>query len=251
MLSSLYPDRFSDGYSSWPLRAVGYAHALREALGASLPRAAALPLSLAAIGFLGHASYRRGQAAGERELAPDLLRSVVYGTTLNSVITLWLECVTLPSLLTGVLRRAVPAPAGALARAGPAALAVALLPVATLPASCHVADALMEWAFRPAIEHFARARAPPGGGDAGGYVPPMPEDLLEGGAAGNEQLMSLLPPDFDALDRERFKWALDNDPRSVYPELAKQALAKPAAGAAGQKGEPPGGAPAAPERRLG
>ena len=249
-----YPDRFSDTYSSWPLRAVGYGHAFVEALGALLPRAAGVPRSLAAVGFLGHASYRRGQAAGSRELRPDYLRSVVYGTTLDSMITLWLECVTLPSLLTGVLRRAAGgafagAPAGgALARAGPAALAVALLPVATLPASCHIADALMEWAFRPAIVHFARARAPAGGGDGGGggggYVAPMPEDLLEDGKGGSDQLMSLLPPDFDALDRERFKWALDNDPASVYPELAKQAALGPGGGAA----KPP---PPPPPPRLG
>lgn len=248
MLATFYPDRYSDAYSSWPARALSYGHALREALGPSFPRAAALPLSLAGVGYLSYASYRRGQAAGEREVRPDFLRATVYGTTLNSAITLWLECVTLPGLLTGVLQRATGGAFAAapplLARAGPAALAVALLPAVTLPASAHAADALMEWAFRPAIEHFARGRAPlgdgrSGGGGAGGYVAPMPEDLLEGGAGGNDQLMALLPPDFDALDRERLKWALDNDPRSVYPELAKAALAQKA---------PP--APAQPPPRL-
>jgi hypothetical protein len=221
---------------------MGYGHAVREALGSSLPRGARLPFSLAALGFLGHASYRRGQLAGERELRPDFFRQVVYGTTLNSVITLWLECVTLPSLLTGALARvtggAFVAAPPLLARAGPAALAVVLLPAVTLPASSHAADALMEWAFRPAIEHFARGRAPLGGGGGGGYVPPMPGDLLEGGADGDDKLMALLPPDFDALDRERFKWALDNDPRSVYPELAKQAALSKEGGSGGGGANP-------------
>ena len=238
MLAFLYPDRFTDPSSAWPARALTYGHALREALSSSpaapLPRAAALPLTLAALASIAHASYRRGARAGELELRPDALRPAVYGATLDSAVTLWLECVTLPSLLQAALARATgrafaaAAPRAPLvARAGPAALAVAMLPLCTLPVSAHVGDALMEWAFRPAMGYFAGAAAAGrgGGGDmaGGGYVPPIPEDLRVGGDQGAAGLMALLPPDFDELDRRRLQWALDGSEESVYPELAARA----------------------------
>lgn len=79
----------------------------------------------------------------------------------------------------------------------------------------------MAWSFRPALAALAARNMEATGPITSEYLPPPPEELLGGETTSaqnsRERLLSLLPPDFDALDRARLVWALDGDPSSEYP----------------------------------
>jgi hypothetical protein len=220
----LFVDRFSDEFSAFPLRAVSFAHAFGDAavaLGGSHP---ALPrlATVVTLAYGAVASVIRNRRAAAPHRDAELARKDGVRAGVDSALTLWLECVTLPGIGLGLAARAA-ARAGGGARARGAALLLATPPV--LAASSHGADALMQWSLRPAIAHFAQPRARADARDARDYLPPPPEDVLAaldgggaGGAAGaHDALFSLLPADFDALDRERLRWALDGDAHSPYP----------------------------------
>jgi hypothetical protein len=244
----LYPDRFRDSHSAWPFRAITYFHAAGEALGAAAPRWLTLPQTLMTLAYGAHASYERGRRAASTERHPELLRKANVGASLDSALTLWLEGVTLPSIACGAVHRGVAAalPAGAspaLLRAAPPAAALALLPLALLPACAHGADALMEWSLRPAIRHLAAPSSAVFYGSAQ-YVPDMPEEGSSGSGgggggdgglgsgAGLGDLRSLIPSDMDELQRRQLEWALDGREDTIYPEAPAGVAAAAAAASA-------------------
>lgn len=122
-----------------------------------------------------------------------------------------------------------------LVRYGPAAAGVASLPL-LLPACSHGADALMQWAFRPAIAYWRTPSDEVLFGDAE-YVPPPAEEMLEAlAASGGGASAFLIPPDMGALERAQLEWALDGDAASPFPE-AVDAAAAAATASAGRGGK--------------
>jgi hypothetical protein len=219
----LYPDRFNDAHSAWPFRAISYFHSVREALAPlALPRWLMLPQTLMTLAYGVHASYERGRLAASLERHPELFRKANVAASLDSALTLWLECITLPGIACGVVHRAVAAglPAAttlpAVLRYAPPCAALALAPLLLLPACAHGGDALMEWSFRPAIRHFAQPSSAVHYGSAL-YVPSLAEE--EGaGAAAEGDLRALIPSDMDELQRAQLEWALDGKEDTLYPE---------------------------------
>jgi hypothetical protein len=220
LTSSLYPDRFSDTYSSWPLRALSYCRSVSEAV--PLPRWASLSLTLATLGYGAQASYERGRRAAALERHPELHRKANVSASLDSALTLWLECITLPSIGCGLMHRLVAAaglPPAVLLRGAGGAASLALLPLLVLPASAHCGDVLMEWAFRPSIRLLAQPSKAVYLG-AAQYVPSMGEEGLEGSLGEVSDFRALIPADMDELQRAQLEWALDGKLDSAYPEPA-------------------------------
>ena len=229
LLSALYPDRFSDTYSSWPVRALSYCRSVSEAV--PLPRWASLSLTLATFGYGAQASYERGRRAAALERHPELHRKANVSASLDSALTLWLECITLPSIGCGLVHRLVAAaglPPAALLRGAGGAASLALLPLLVLPASAHCSDVLMEWAFRPSIRLLAQPSKAVYLGTAQ-YVPSMAEEGgLEGSLGEVSDLRALIPADMDELQRAQLEWAMDGKLDSAFPEAG--AASKPPQG---------------------
>ena len=61
----MYRDSFSDSYSSFPLRALSFAHALGDAAGSYLPPQLVRALTASTILYGGLASYSRKQRASD------------------------------------------------------------------------------------------------------------------------------------------------------------------------------------------
>ena len=99
---SLYPDHFQDSYSSFPARTLSYGHALREAIHTLLPGVVKFSLTALTVGYIGYSSSSRGVHAGRLERHPELARKSLVSASMDSALTLWLECITLPGLLTGL-----------------------------------------------------------------------------------------------------------------------------------------------------
>ena len=217
---SLYPDHFQDMYSAFPARLCGYGHALREALLPLLPGPAKFSLSALTVGYIGYSSYSRGQKAGRLERHPELARKSLVSASMDSGLTLWLECITLPGLLTGLTHRLLgarlpPTTPPALLRLAPPLLAALALPPLFLPLCAHAGEAMMAWSFRPALLYFAQPSDAVFLGSPQ-YVLPLEEDV--GALQRPQDLLSLVPSDFDEEDTLKLKWALDGDINSIYPE---------------------------------
>jgi hypothetical protein len=141
-----------------------------------------------------------------------------------------MSLITLPSLALGFVvgpatslfqANAARLPA-AVVRAGPTAVAAALLPL-LIPACAAGSEAVLDFAVRPLIE----SNRPPlsSGGPRPDYEAPSPEEVL--GIAG------IVPATLDPADRARLAWAMDGDASSPYPDEGDGGKGgKPAASAA-------------------
>lgn len=233
-LASLYPDHFQDSFSSFPTRALSYGHALREATHSLLPGVVKFSLTGLTVGYIGYSSTSRGVQAGRLERHPELARKSMVSATMDSALTLWLECITLPGILTGLTHRLLaarlpPTTSPTLLRLAPPLVAALALPPILLPLCAHAGEAMMAWSFRPALLYFAQPSDKVFLGSPQ-YVLPLEEDV--GALQRPQDLLSLVPSDFDEEDTLRLKWALDGDVNSIYPEGPSATGA--AAGAAGK-----------------
>ena len=237
-------DTFNDSWSVLPTRLLSYAHAVGEVVGPLVPASGVGKyFSGVTLAYGTAASLLRAKRVSEPIRDAETARKAGTQAGIDSGLTLWLECITLPGIGLGAVARAT-----STAKLGPrvaAGVSLAALPF-IIAASSHASEVMMSWSFRPAIAYFARPSerfAPP---EIADYVPPPPEDMLAEmeaeskgrGKNGHDALWALLPPDFDALDRERLKWALDGNPNTAYPMPPQTTTADKQEGD-GSKGAPP------------
>jgi hypothetical protein len=204
------PDHFRDAFSRLPYGFFRAGHTVAEALQ-PLGGSYGTPFTAASVLYIGLAAFQRSSRAGDAELNPELMKRARMTAAVDSVGTTWLEGITLPSILMGGVNRAV-ASAWAGAPVGARAAAALAASPLVLAASSHGAEALMDWAFRPAIGYFSAA--PPVAFRSSEFVPPPAEELL----SGSPDLMLLSGDGKDPLARARLEWALDGDAGSAFPE---------------------------------
>ena len=154
------------------------------------------------------------------ERHPELIRKAGAAAAIDSAATLWLECITLPSIAISVVKRAALA-SGVGASVG---VSLAALPL-ILPACAFGADGLMQWAFRPAIAYWREPSETLLLGEGADYVPAPTDEMLaaigaRGGGGDALLLQGLLPPDMDPLERAQLEWALDGDASSTFPDAS-------------------------------
>lgn len=222
-------DTFNDTWSRLPLRLLSYVHILGEAAVPLLPPAGSVIGKYATAVTLAYGagvSLLRSKHISDPIRDAELSRKAATQVGMDSALTLWLECITLPGIGLGVISRI--ATSRTLTPRATSIVSIAALPF-IIAAASHGAEWMMTWSFRPAIAYLARPTERFEVSAVGEYVPPPPEDMLAelereaatgkngGSGKGHDALWALLPPDFDALDRERLKWALDGNPESAYP----------------------------------
>jgi hypothetical protein len=225
---------------NFPLRFGAYTWAISEVLS-PLTSAASFygvpsstsrlifPLRVASVGYVGMKSFSFGYVAGNRELHPDRVRAAQRRAIADSLISGWIECITLPGIFIGAVMSGLTKTSSINAISNgptknrlPLAIGIILVPF-VLPVSKQLTEAIMDWAFRPTLSFLSQPSSFLVAANPTDYIPPSVDELISStstSSGGNndgilESLM--LPSDLDPLSRARFEWAADGDIGSVYP----------------------------------
>jgi len=226
-------------YDNFPLRFGAYSWALSEVLS-PLSSAASFycvpsstsrlifPLRVASVGYVGMKSFSFGYLAGNRELHPDRVRAAHRRAIADSLISGWIECITLPGIFIGAVMSGLTKTSsinaiskGPTKNRLPLAIGMILVPF-VLPVSKQLTEAIMDWAFRPTLSFLSQPSSFLVAANPTDYIPPSVDELLSStstSTGNNDEILEslMLPSDLDPLSRARFEWAADGDIGSVYP----------------------------------
>ena len=236
----------SDSWSRFPLKCLAAAHAIGEALIPVLPKLAVSaaskpyvsrknvnnmkksslqkPLSGVSIFYIVVTTIDRSRIASQFQILPERRTYAGNRMVIDNVLKESIANITIPSIIVG---GAVNIMAG-LVKARPSLPFGARLPWVigllsvplAIPVSEQIAEATMNWAFRP----FLNAYMHPSGklpwniqevvaGPSPNYSAPNPEELLA-----KDEAAALLGLEMNALDKARLEWAMDGKADSPFPD---------------------------------